>query len=61
MEESEFLECCGSIKLAKEMDFAFPFSSLQHALNVASDVWCNKINIHSWMVALNVHTNISEK
>ncbi|RYR06261.1 hypothetical protein Ahy_B06g086020 [Arachis hypogaea] len=59
--ESEFLECCGSIKFAKEMASASPFSSLQHALDVASEVWFNKINIHSWLVALNAHTNISEK
>nr|XP_025617017.1 uncharacterized protein LOC112709341 [Arachis hypogaea] len=37
MEESEFLECCGSIKFAKEMASASPFSSLQHALDVASE------------------------
>ncbi|XLR27841.1 hypothetical protein S83_055741 [Arachis hypogaea] len=61
MEENEFLECCGSIKFAKEMASASPFSSLQHALDVASDVWFNKINIHSWLVALNAHTNISEE
>ncbi|RYQ83735.1 hypothetical protein Ahy_B10g102548 [Arachis hypogaea] len=54
MEESEFLECCGSIKFAKEMASASPFSSLQHLLDVL-------INIHFWLVALNAHTNISEK
>ncbi|KAL4329538.1 hypothetical protein AHAS_Ahas13G0310100 [Arachis hypogaea] len=47
VEESEFFECCGSIKFAKEMASASLFSSLQHALDVASDVWRNKINIHS--------------
>ncbi|RYR53753.1 uric acid degradation bifunctional protein TTL-like [Arachis hypogaea] len=52
MEESEFLECCGSIKFAKEMASASPFSSLQHALDVASEVWFNKINIHK----INIHS-----
>ncbi|RYR60799.1 hypothetical protein Ahy_A04g017863 [Arachis hypogaea] len=44
MEERDLLECCGSIKFATEMAFTSPFSSLQHALDVASDIWCNKIN-----------------
>ncbi|RYR68979.1 hypothetical protein Ahy_A03g015496 [Arachis hypogaea] len=61
MEEIEFLECCGSIKFAKEMASASPFFLLQHALNVASDVWCNKINVHSYLIALNTHMNISKK
>ncbi|RYR54060.1 hypothetical protein Ahy_A06g029310 [Arachis hypogaea] len=61
MEESEFLECCGSINFSKEMASSSSFSSLQHTLDVASDVWFNKINIHSWLVALNAHMNISEK
>ncbi|KAL4394438.1 hypothetical protein AHAS_Ahas02G0152000 [Arachis hypogaea] len=49
------------MKFATGMAFASPFSSLQHALNVASDVWCNKTNIHSWLIALNAHINIGEK
>ncbi|XP_016185819.1 uric acid degradation bifunctional protein TTL-like [Arachis ipaensis] len=43
------------------MASASPFFSLQHALNMAFDVWCNKTNIHSWLIALNAHTNICEK
>ncbi|KAL4330189.1 hypothetical protein AHAS_Ahas13G0375200 [Arachis hypogaea] len=58
MEEHDLLECCRSIKFAKEMASASPFSSLQDALDVTFDVWCNKINIHSWLIALNAHTNI---
>ncbi|KAL4337507.1 hypothetical protein AHAS_Ahas12G0117100 [Arachis hypogaea] len=61
MEESEFLECCGSIKFAKEMASTSPFFLLQHALDVAFDVWCNKINVHSCLIALNTHMNISKK
>ncbi|XP_015960171.1 uric acid degradation bifunctional protein TTL-like [Arachis duranensis] len=73
MEERDLLECCGSIKFASEMASASPFSSLQHALDVASNtwcnkildvasnIWCNKINVHSWLIALNAHTNICEK
>ncbi|XP_025685553.1 uric acid degradation bifunctional protein TTL-like [Arachis hypogaea] len=61
MEERDLLECCGSIKFASEMASASPFSSLQHALDVAFDIWCNKINVHSWLIALNAHTNIYEK
>ncbi|RYR31640.1 hypothetical protein Ahy_B01g056488 [Arachis hypogaea] len=60
-EERDLLECCGSIKFAIEMVSTSPFSSLQHALNVASDIWCNKINVHSWLIAINAHTNICEK
>ncbi|XP_015953962.1 uncharacterized protein LOC127747511 [Arachis duranensis] len=58
MEERDLLECCGSIKFASEMASASPFSSLQHALDVASNTWCNKINVHSWLIALNAHTEI---
>ncbi|QHN83458.1 uncharacterized protein DS421_20g704930 [Arachis hypogaea] len=47
MEERDLLECRGSIEFAKEMASASPFSSLQHALDVASVVWCNKINVYS--------------
>ncbi|XP_052107501.1 uncharacterized protein LOC127740522 [Arachis duranensis] len=61
MEERDLLECCGSIKFASEMASASPFSSLQHALDVASNIWCNKLNVHSWLIALNAHTNICEK
>nr|XP_025657970.1 uric acid degradation bifunctional protein TTL-like [Arachis hypogaea] len=61
MEERDLLECCGSIKFASEMASASPFSSLQHALDVASNTWCNKINVHSWLIAFNAHTNICEK
>ncbi|KAL4322446.1 hypothetical protein AHAS_Ahas14G0211300 [Arachis hypogaea] len=63
MEERDLLERCGSIKFATKMASAStsPFSSLQHALDVASDIWCNKINVHSWLIALNAHTNICEK
>ncbi|RYR34122.1 hypothetical protein Ahy_A10g048846 [Arachis hypogaea] len=43
------------------MASASPFSLLQHALDVASDIWCNKINVHSWLIALNAHTSICEK
>ncbi|KAL4300999.1 hypothetical protein AHAS_Ahas17G0257000 [Arachis hypogaea] len=51
MEERDLLECCGSIKFASEMASASPFSSLQHTLDVASDIWCNKINVHSWRMS----------
>ncbi|KAL4344992.1 hypothetical protein AHAS_Ahas11G0233800 [Arachis hypogaea] len=61
MEERDLLECYGSMKFAKEMVFASPFSLLHHALDVASDVLCNKINVYSWLIALNAHTNIYEK
>ncbi|KAL4328783.1 hypothetical protein AHAS_Ahas13G0234600 [Arachis hypogaea] len=61
MEERDLLECCGSIKFASKMASASPFSSLQHALDVASDIWYNKINVHSWLIALNTHNNICEK
>ncbi|KAL4393581.1 hypothetical protein AHAS_Ahas02G0066300 [Arachis hypogaea] len=61
MEECDLLECCGSIKFATEMVSASPFSSLQHAHDAASVIWCNKINVHSWLIALHAHTNICEK
>ncbi|MED6209678.1 hypothetical protein PIB30_057055 [Stylosanthes scabra] len=38
-----------------------PFTSLQHALDVAKDVWFNKLNVHSWLLVLNAHPNICEK
>ncbi|MED6184495.1 hypothetical protein PIB30_048011 [Stylosanthes scabra] len=61
MEESDLLVCCPSLKFAKEMVSVSPFASLQHALDVAKDVWFNKLNVYSWLLVLNAHPNICEK
>ncbi|MED6212881.1 hypothetical protein PIB30_087703 [Stylosanthes scabra] len=43
------------------MASASSFSSLQSALDTANNVWFNKLNVHSWLIALNANINICEK
>lgn len=42
--EKEWLACCGSTKFAQEMASAGPFSNFQQALDVATDIWFNKVS-----------------
>ncbi|KAL4349956.1 hypothetical protein AHAS_Ahas10G0093800 [Arachis hypogaea] len=49
------------IQFVKEMASTFLFYSLQHILNVASDIRYNKVNVHFQLIVLNAHTNISNK
>lgn len=57
-EEKDFVSCCGSTKFAKDMVLASPFSSLQHAVSVARDVWFNSVDVNGWLQAFSAHPQI---
>ncbi|KAL4356834.1 hypothetical protein AHAS_Ahas09G0126300 [Arachis hypogaea] len=59
MQESGFLEYCGSIEFAKDMALLFPHCNTHSMLPPAFGLI--RSNIHSCLVALNAHTNISER
>lgn len=59
-EEKDFLSCCGSTRFAKDMALASPFSSLQHALSVARDIWFNKVDVSGWLQAFSAHPPIGQ-
>jgi len=40
------------------MVLASPFSSLQHAVSVARDVWFNKVDVNGWLQAFSAHPQI---
>ncbi|KAM0935651.1 putative hydroxyisourate hydrolase, 2-oxo-4-hydroxy-4-carboxy-5-ureidoimidazoline decarboxylase [Dioscorea sansibarensis] len=56
--ENDFLRCCGSSKFARAMMAASPFSDLQHAIQVARNVWFNEIDINGWLDAFADHPPI---
>ncbi|XP_073291349.1 uric acid degradation bifunctional protein TTL-like isoform X2 [Primulina huaijiensis] len=58
--EKEWLACCGSVKFAKEMASAGPFSSYQEAIGAASDTWFNKVDVNGWLEAFSAHPQIGE-
>ncbi|WVZ17220.1 hypothetical protein V8G54_010202 [Vigna mungo] len=57
-DEKDFVSCCGSTKFAKDMVLASPFSSLQHAVSVARDVWFNNVDVNGWLQAFSAHPQI---
>nr|AKF43386.1 transthyretin-like S-allantoin synthase protein [Geranium phaeum] len=59
-EEKDFLACCASSKFAKEMALASPFSSLQHAVTAARDIWFNKVDVSGWLEAFDSHPQIGK-
>ncbi|KAL3815204.1 hypothetical protein ACJIZ3_016472 [Penstemon smallii] len=59
--EKEWLACCGSLKFAQEMVSAGPFSNYQEALNVAKDIWFNKVDVNGWLEAFAAHPQIGER
>ncbi|RYR18306.1 hypothetical protein Ahy_B03g062920 [Arachis hypogaea] len=45
----DFSSCCVGTTFANEMAMASPFSSLEHAITVARDIWSHKLNkLHEW-------------
>lgn len=58
--EKEWLACCGSVKFAKEMASAGPFSSYQEAVGAASDIWFNKVDVNGWLEAFSAHPQIGD-
>ncbi|MED6225278.1 hypothetical protein PIB30_092176 [Stylosanthes scabra] len=52
----EYLKVCASDKFAKYMASSSSFHSLDHAIDVAKDIFLNKIDVGSWLEALS-HRN----
>ncbi|QHO22807.1 Uric acid degradation bifunctional protein TTL [Arachis hypogaea] len=52
MKTEDFSSCCAGTTFANEMAMASPFSSLEHAITVARDIWYRKLNVRSWLEAL---------
>ncbi|XP_057722937.1 uric acid degradation bifunctional protein TTL-like isoform X2 [Arachis stenosperma] len=52
MKTEDFSSCCADTTFANKMTIASPFSSLEHAITVARDIWSRKLNVRSWLEAL---------
>ncbi|RYR10643.1 hypothetical protein Ahy_B05g079106 [Arachis hypogaea] len=52
MKTEDFSSCCAGTTFANKMAMASPFSSLEHAITVARDIWSRKLNVRSWLEAL---------
>ncbi|RYR12429.1 hypothetical protein Ahy_B04g069975 [Arachis hypogaea] len=52
MKSEDFSSCCAGTTFANKMAMASPFSSLEHAITVARDIWSRKLNVRSWLEAL---------
>ncbi|RYR00304.1 hypothetical protein Ahy_B07g088427 [Arachis hypogaea] len=48
----DFSSCCAGTTFANEMARASPFSSLEHAIIVARDIWSRKLNVRFWLEAI---------
>ncbi|KAG9154851.1 hypothetical protein Leryth_023909 [Lithospermum erythrorhizon] len=59
--EKEYLAVCGSSKFAKEMVSVGPFSSYQHAIDAARDIWFNKVDVNGWLEAFAAHPQIGNR
>ncbi|MED6183907.1 hypothetical protein PIB30_042379 [Stylosanthes scabra] len=60
-QEKDFLSCCGSTTFAQHMASASPFSSLDHAISVARDVWFNTVDVNGWLQAFSAHPQIGQR
>ncbi|KAL5724346.1 hypothetical protein ACHQM5_007618 [Ranunculus cassubicifolius] len=59
--EKEFLACCGSAQFAKEMaNNAISFANLQQAIQVAQEIWFNKVDVNGWLEAFSAHPQIGQ-
>ncbi|XP_015949588.1 uncharacterized protein LOC107474475 [Arachis duranensis] len=52
MKTEDFSSCCAGTTFTNKMSLASPFSSLEHAITVARDIWSRKWNVRSWLEAL---------
>ncbi|RYR27209.1 hypothetical protein Ahy_B02g061552 [Arachis hypogaea] len=56
----DFSSCCASTTFAKEMAMASPFSSLEHAISVAREIWFRKMNVWCWLEAISGRSCFNE-
>ncbi|XP_057746406.1 uric acid degradation bifunctional protein TTL-like [Arachis stenosperma] len=52
MKTEDFSSCCAGTTFANEMAITSSFSSLEHAIMVARDIWSRKLNVRSWLEAI---------
>ncbi|QHO08946.1 Uric acid degradation bifunctional protein TTL [Arachis hypogaea] len=52
MKTEDFSSCCAGTTFANEMAMASQFSSLEHAITVARDIWFCKLNVRSLLEAI---------
>ncbi|XP_057724004.1 uric acid degradation bifunctional protein TTL-like [Arachis stenosperma] len=52
MKMKDFSSCCASTIFTKEMAIASPFSSLEHAISLAIEIWFHKMNVWCWLEAI---------
>lgn len=60
LEEKDFLACCGSTKFAKSMAALSPFPNFDEAVQAATDIWFNKVDVCGWLEALSAHPQIGQ-
>ncbi|XP_057739737.1 uncharacterized protein LOC130956764 [Arachis stenosperma] len=56
----DFLSCCASTTFAKEMAMVSPFSSLEHAISIAREIWFRKVNVRGWLEAISGRSCINQ-
>ncbi|XLR50309.1 hypothetical protein S83_000981 [Arachis hypogaea] len=57
---NDFSSCCISPTFTTEMVVASPFSSLEHAIVVATDIWFHKVNVRCWLEAISGRSCFNE-
>ncbi|XP_021755162.1 uric acid degradation bifunctional protein TTL-like isoform X1 [Chenopodium quinoa] len=58
--EDELLACCGSTKFAKHMAALSSFSNLHHAVESATNIWFNQVDVYGWLEAFSAHPQIGQ-
>ncbi|RYR62020.1 hypothetical protein Ahy_A04g019323 [Arachis hypogaea] len=56
----DFSSCCASTTFTKEMSMVSPFSSLEHAISVAREIWFRKMNMWCWLEAISGRSCFNE-
>ncbi|QHO38900.1 uncharacterized protein DS421_4g124430 [Arachis hypogaea] len=60
MKMKDFSSCCASTTFTKEMSMVSPFSSLEHAISVAREIWFRKMNMWCWLEAISGRSCFNE-
>ena len=58
--EKELLQCCGSLRWARQMSAARPFKDLEALLASANELWWS-LDPNDWLEAFRSHPKIGEK
>ncbi|XP_020960092.1 uric acid degradation bifunctional protein TTL-like isoform X1 [Arachis ipaensis] len=60
LEEMDLFLCASSILFCNAMIEASPFSSLEHAISFARNLWFNTLPIQSWLDTFSAHRHLSD-